>query len=84
MVAAIAPKDVGIGMGYVVFVLLWFGFRAVGHLTNMVIWSVAGVLSFCWAFTVTGRLKLRKEVKDNVRLAADVSRTMYQWAFLKF
>lgn len=72
MVAAIAQRDFAIGVGCLVFVLLWHGFRAMVGVVNILFWSIAGVYSFCRAFDDTGRLKPRQPVEDNVRLSAEI------------
>lgn len=73
MVVAIAQRDLAIGVGCLVFVLVWHGFRAVVDVVNMFFWSIAGVYSFCRAFDDTGRLKPRQPVGDNVRLYFEIS-----------
>lgn len=65
--AAFAPRDASIGLGCLVFFILWHGFRAIGQIASVTIWSFLGVAVFCWSFTVAGRLKPREPVDDNVR-----------------
>lgn len=72
MVAAIAQRDVEVGVGCLVFVLVWHGFRSLIHVVNVCCWSIAGVYSFCRAFDDTGRLKPRQPVGDNVRLDVEI------------
>lgn len=72
MVAAIAQRDVAIGVGCLFFILVWHGFRAVVDLVNICFWSISGVYSFCRAFDDAGRLKPRQPVEDNVRLDFEI------------
>ncbi|CAB1103865.1 unnamed protein product [Ectocarpus sp. CCAP 1310/34] len=51
------------------YLLLLCAFPAyVGRMTSMAVWSAAGVAGWSWGFTVSGRLRTRDPVEDNVRV----------------
>ncbi|CAN0416437.1 unnamed protein product [Pylaiella littoralis] len=66
--AAVTPRDARIIAASLSCLLLLFGFQTVGEMTNMALWGLAGVSMWSWAFTVSGRLKTRGHVEDNVRV----------------
>lgn len=65
--SVINRRDVALGLGGLLVTMILYGFQGIGDVANMATWFTAGVCTWGWAFTVTGRLRPRGYVTDNVR-----------------
>ncbi|CAM9568105.1 unnamed protein product [Hapterophycus canaliculatus] len=61
---ALTRRDTVIGAALLVCIFFSFGFQVV----SVALWFCAGVMAWSFAWTVSGRLRTREAVEDNVSL----------------